>query len=165
MLMPKKNRIAIYELLFKEGVMVAKKDVHMPKHPELADKNVPNLHVMKAMQSLKSQGYVKEQFAWRHFYWYLTNEGIQYLHDYLHLPPEIVPAILRPSRPETGRPRPKVLEGERPARLTRGEADRDTYRRSAVPPGADKKAEAGAGSATEFQFRGGFGRGRGQPPQ
>lgn len=50
MLMPKKNRIAIYELLFKEGVMVAKKDVHMPKHPELVDKNVPNLHVMKAMQ-------------------------------------------------------------------------------------------------------------------
>eukprot|EP00069_Balaena_mysticetus_P014714 bmy_08807T0 len=117
MLMPKKNRIAIYELLFKEGVMVAKKDVHMPKHPELADKNVPNLHVMKAI------------------------------------------------RPETGRPRPKGLEGERPARLTRGEADRDTYRRSAVPSGADKKAEAGAGSATEFQFRGGFGRGRGQPPQ
>uniref|UniRef100_A0A670J3Q8 Ribosomal protein S10 n=1 Tax=Podarcis muralis TaxID=64176 RepID=A0A670J3Q8_PODMU len=152
MLMPKKNRIAIYELLFKEGVMVAKKDVHMPKHPELADKNVPNLHVMKAMQSLKSRGYVKEQFAWRHFYWYLTNEGIQYLRDYLHLPPEIVPATLRRSRPETGRPRPKGLEGERPARLTRGEADRDTYRRSAAPPGADKKAEAGAGSATEFQF-------------
>ncbi|KAM6183639.1 small ribosomal subunit protein eS10 [Erethizon dorsatum] len=165
MLMPKKNRIAIYELLFKEGVMVAKKDVHMPKHPELADKNVPNLHVMKAMQSLKSRGYVKEQFAWRHFYWYLTNEGIQYLRDYLHLPPEIVPATLRRSRPETGRPRPKGVEGERPMRLTRGEADRDTYRRSAAPPGADKKAEAGAGSATEFQFRGGFGRGRGQPPQ
>nr|XP_054512454.1 40S ribosomal protein S10-like [Pan troglodytes] len=138
MLMPKKNWIAIYELLFKEGVMVAKKDVHMPKHPELAYKNVPNLHVMKAMQSLKSRGYVKEQFAWRHFYWYLTNEGIQYLLDYLHLPPEIVPATLRRSRPETGRPRPKGLEGERPARLTRGEADRDTYRRSAVPPGADK---------------------------
>uniref|UniRef100_A0A803V1I0 Ribosomal protein S10 n=1 Tax=Ficedula albicollis TaxID=59894 RepID=A0A803V1I0_FICAL len=148
-----------------KGVMVAKKDVHMPKHPELVDKNVPNLHVMKAMQSLKSRGYVKEQFAWRHFYWYLTNEGIQYLRDYLHLPPEIVPATLRRSRPETGRPRPKGLEGERPARLTRGEADRDTYRRSAVPPGADKKAEAGAGAATEFQFRGGFGRGRGQPPQ
>uniref|UniRef100_A0A8C5T223 Plectin/eS10 N-terminal domain-containing protein n=1 Tax=Malurus cyaneus samueli TaxID=2593467 RepID=A0A8C5T223_9PASS len=111
MLMPKKNRIAIYELLFKEGVMVAKKDVHMPKHPELVDKNVPNLHVMKAMQSLKSRGYVKEQFAWRHFYWYLTNEGIQYLRDYLHLPPEIVPATLRRSRPETGRPRPKGETG------------------------------------------------------
>ncbi|KAK2086292.1 hypothetical protein P7K49_035717 [Saguinus oedipus] len=150
---------------FLRRVMVAKKDVHMPKHPELADKNVPNLHVMKAMQSLKSRGFVKEQFAWRRFYWCLTNEGIQYLRDYLHLPPEIVPATLRRSRPETARPRPKGLEGERPARLTRGEADRDTYRRSAVPPGADKKAEVGAGSATEFQFRGGFGRGRGQPPQ
>lgn len=56
MLMPKKNRIAIYELLFKEGVMVAKKDVHLAKHPELADKNVPNLHVMKAMQVRKNEG-------------------------------------------------------------------------------------------------------------
>ncbi|XP_063489906.1 putative ribosomal protein eS10-like [Symphalangus syndactylus] len=176
MLMPKKNRIAIYELLFKEGVMVAKKDVHMPKHPELADKNVPNLHITKAMQSLKSRGYVKEQFAWRHFYWYLTNEGIQYLRDYLHLPPEIVPATLHlppeivpatlhHSRPESGRPRPQGLEGKQPARLTRGEADRDTYRQCSVPPGADKKAEAGAGSATEFQFSSGCGRGRGQPPQ
>lgn len=31
--------------------MVAKKDVHMPTHPELADKNVPSLRVMKAVQS------------------------------------------------------------------------------------------------------------------
>lgn len=34
--------------------MVAKKDVNILYHPELADKNVPNLHVLKAMQSLKS---------------------------------------------------------------------------------------------------------------
>lgn len=60
------------------------------------------------LQSLKSCGYVKEQFAWRHYYWYLTNEGIQYLRDFLHLPPEIVPATLRrQTRPETARPRPK----------------------------------------------------------
>ncbi|KAF3856674.1 hypothetical protein F7725_017397 [Dissostichus mawsoni] len=168
MLMPKKNRIAIYELLFKEGVMVAKKDVHLPKHPELADKNVPNLHVMKAMQSLKSCGYVKEQFAWRHFYWYLTNEGIQYLRDFLHLPPEIVPATLRrQTRPETARPRPKGMEGERPAALTAAERLTEIHTGDLLHPvtGADKKAEAGAGAATEFQFRGGFGRGRGQPPQ
>lgn len=62
MSMPKKNQIAIYEHLFKQRVMVFKKDVHMPKHPKLADKNVPNLHIMKAMQSLKSQGIVKEVF-------------------------------------------------------------------------------------------------------
>uniref|UniRef100_G3S6C8 Small ribosomal subunit protein eS10 n=1 Tax=Gorilla gorilla gorilla TaxID=9595 RepID=G3S6C8_GORGO len=159
MLMRKKNWIAIYELLFKEGVMVAKKDVHMPKHLEMADKNVPNLRVMKAMQSLKSRGYLKEQL------WHLTNEGIQYLRNYLHLPPEIVPTTLHRSHPETGKPPPEGLEGEQPARLTRGEADRDTYRRSAVSPGADKKAKAGAVSTTEFQFRGRFGRGPGQLPQ
>lgn len=62
MLMPKKNRIAIYELLFKEGVMVAKKDVHLAKHPELADKNVPNLHVMKAMQVRNWRGESQTRF-------------------------------------------------------------------------------------------------------
>uniref|UniRef100_A0A803SSM2 Plectin/eS10 N-terminal domain-containing protein n=1 Tax=Anolis carolinensis TaxID=28377 RepID=A0A803SSM2_ANOCA len=126
--------------------MVAKKDVHMPKHPELAEKNVPNLHIMKAMQSLKSHGYEKEQFAWRHFYWYLTNEGIQYMWDYLHLPPEIVPATF----------------GEHPARLTQGEADRDTYRCSAAPSGADKKAEAGAGQLLNFSLEVDLGK---QPPR
>merc|ERR1712050_266916 len=99
MLMPKKNLVAIYENLFKEGCMVAKKDTHAPKHPEL---DVPNLHVIKALTSLKSRGYVKEQFAWRHFYWYLTNEGIQYLRDYLHLPPEIVPATLKKATKPAG---------------------------------------------------------------
>ena len=105
MLMPKKNRVLIFEYLFKEGVLVAKKDFSAPKHPEI---DVPNLHVIKALTSLKSQGYVREQFSWRHYYWYLTNEGIRYLWDYLHLPAEIVPATLkRQTRPETARPRPK----------------------------------------------------------
>lgn len=48
MLMPKKERMAIYEHLFKEGVMVARKDFHAPKHPEL--ETIQNLHVIKAMQ-------------------------------------------------------------------------------------------------------------------
>ncbi|KAB0349832.1 hypothetical protein FD754_014689 [Muntiacus muntjak] len=132
MLMPKKNRIDIYELLYKAGVM----------HLELSDKNVPNLHVTKAMQSLKSRGYVKEQFAWRHFYWHLTNKAILRLAG--HGPKDW---------------RESDLQGSHEGKLT------NTYRRNALPPGADKKAEAGAGSATEFQFRGGFGHGHGQPPQ
>merc|ERR1712212_1146892 len=78
-------------------------DFHAPKHPEL--EAISNLQVIKACQSLKSKGMVTEQFAWRHYYWYLTNEGIQYLRDFLHLPPEIVPATLkRATRPE---PRPR----------------------------------------------------------
>merc|ERR1711971_235691 len=65
--------------------------------PEL--ETIPNLQVIKALTSLKSRGYVKEQFAWRHYYWYLTNEGIQYLRDYLHLPSEIVPSTLKRALP------------------------------------------------------------------
>lgn len=80
MLMPKQNRVAIYEYLFKEGVMVAKKDYHAPKHPDL--EKIPNLQVIKAMQSLKSRGYVKEQFAWRHFYWYVLILFMIYLEKY-----------------------------------------------------------------------------------
>ncbi|EQC34270.1 30S ribosomal protein S10e [Saprolegnia diclina VS20] len=102
MLVPKKNRIAVYSYLFKEGVMVGKKDFALPKHGEV---DVPNLQVIKLMQSLVSRGYVKETFNWQWYYWYLTAEGLEYLRAYLHLPAEIVPATLkkpaaRPSRPQ-----------------------------------------------------------------
>lgn len=94
MLMPMRDLKAIYEVLFRDGVMVAKKDKRPQiKHPEI--QSVSNLQVIRAMGSLKSRGYVKETFAWRHFYWYLTNDGIVYLRDYLHLPTEIVPASLQ----------------------------------------------------------------------
>uniref|UniRef100_A0AAY4EHV1 Plectin n=1 Tax=Denticeps clupeoides TaxID=299321 RepID=A0AAY4EHV1_9TELE len=94
MVMSLQDLRAIYELLFRDGVMVAKKDKRpQTKHPEIP--GVRNLHVIRAMDSLKSRGYVKETFAWRHFYWYLTNDGIVYLRDYLHLPPEIVPSSLQ----------------------------------------------------------------------
>ncbi|XP_061529834.1 plectin-like isoform X2 [Phycodurus eques] len=94
MVMPLRDLRAIYEVLFRDGVMVAKKDKRpQTKHPEV--QGVCNLQVIRAMGSLKSRGFVKETFAWRHFYWYLTNEGIVYLRDYLRLPLEIVPASLQ----------------------------------------------------------------------
>ncbi|XP_059363295.1 plectin-like isoform X2 [Carassius carassius] len=94
MVMPLDNLKAIYEQLFRDGVMVAKKDKRpQTKHPEIP--SVDNLQVIRAMGSLKSRGFVRETFAWRHYYWYLTNEGIVYLRDYLHLPPEIVPTPLQ----------------------------------------------------------------------
>lgn len=105
--------------------MVAKKDFFAEKHAEL---DVPNLYVIKLMQSLRSRGYVKEQFNWSYFYWFLTNEGIEYLRKYLYLPEEIVPATLKKPRtaPRTpgststegapsgrGAPREKKPEGEK----------------------------------------------------
>uniref|UniRef100_A0A2K5YS76 Plectin n=1 Tax=Mandrillus leucophaeus TaxID=9568 RepID=A0A2K5YS76_MANLE len=94
MLMPRDQLRAIYEVLFREGVMVAKKD-RRPRswHPHVP--GVTNLQVMRAMASLRARGLVRETFAWCHFYWYLTNEGIAHLRQYLHLPPEIVPASLQ----------------------------------------------------------------------
>lgn len=74
MLIPKANTKKIYETLFNEGVVVAKKDFSAPKHPEI---DAPNLHVIKTMQSLVSKKLVREQFAWRHYYWYLENEGVE----------------------------------------------------------------------------------------
>jgi small subunit ribosomal protein S10e len=88
MLIPKENRKQIYQYLFQEGVLVAQKDYELAKHPEI---NVPNLQVIKALQSLQSRGYVKTQFSWQYYYYSLTNEGIEYLRQYLHLPSEIVP--------------------------------------------------------------------------
>nr|ACO15590.1 40S ribosomal protein S10 [Caligus clemensi] len=157
MLMPKANLIKIYENLFNEGVMVAKKDVHAARHPNV---DVPNLHVMKALNSLKSRGYVKEQFAWRHYYWYLTNDGIQYLRDFLHLPPEIVPSTLK--RHVKAESRPRAAPSSRPYDKPAGETDRSAYRRnpgSAGAPNGDKTGAAGPGAAT-MEFRGGYGRGK-----
>jgi small subunit ribosomal protein S10e len=53
MLIPKANRHIIYNALFRDGVLVAQKDYNAPKHEEL---DVPNLQVIKALQSLTSKG-------------------------------------------------------------------------------------------------------------
>lgn len=95
-----------------EGVLFAKKDYNLPKHPLI---DVPNLQVIKLMQSFKSKEYVRETFGWMHYYWFLTNDGIEFLRTYLNLPSEIVPATLKksakplPSRPMGG-------PGDRPPR-------------------------------------------------
>jgi len=77
--------------------MVAKKDGNKAKHddPKLP---VRNLYVMKLLQSLKSRGFVDERFNWQWYYWYLNNEGIEYLREYLHLPAEVVPDTLKQSK-------------------------------------------------------------------
>ncbi|KXJ71527.1 hypothetical protein RP20_CCG020333 [Aedes albopictus] len=145
--------------LFKKGVLVAQKDFYAPKHPEL--ENIPNLHVIKTMQSLKSKNFVKEQFALRHYYWYLTNEGIEYLRSYLHLPSEIVPSTLKRaarSEPQCAR----ATAGLRSADGPKEGEDRQGYRRTQQTGGPDKKGDVGTG-AGDVEFRGRFGRG--QRPQ
>eukprot|EP00192_Tetraselmis_astigmatica_P015273 CAMPEP_0117662820 /NCGR_PEP_ID=MMETSP0804-20121206/8254_1 /TAXON_ID=1074897 /ORGANISM="Tetraselmis astigmatica, Strain CCMP880" /LENGTH=155 /DNA_ID=CAMNT_0005469739 /DNA_START=118 /DNA_END=585 /DNA_ORIENTATION=+ len=154
MLIPKKNRKEVYKFLFNEGVLYAEKDFNLPKHPEL---EVPNLQVIKLMQSMKSRELVTERFAWRHYYWFLTDEGIEYLREYLNLPAEVVPATLKKStRPMERRP----PAGDRPPRRFDGppRGDRDGYRGG--PPGGYSKEGSAPGNYNP-EFRGGFGRGGG----
>ncbi|KAF8651887.1 hypothetical protein AX16_004621 [Volvariella volvacea WC 439] len=141
MIISKQNRRVIYENLFKEGVLVAKKDFNAPKHEEL---DVPNLEVIKALQSLTSKGYVKTRFSWQWYYYVLTPEGVDYLREWLHLPAEIVPATHkrapRPPRPATVRPG----GGEGGAyRAPRG--DRDDYRKKEGAPSEFRPSFGGVG--------------------
>ncbi|KAB2064832.1 hypothetical protein ERO13_A09G040600v2 [Gossypium hirsutum] len=166
MIIPEKNRREICKYLFQEGVCYAKKDYNLAKHPEI---DVPNLQVIKLMQSFKSKEYVRETFAWMHYYWYLTNDGIEFLRTYLNLPSEIVPATLKKSARPPGRlggppgdraRGPPRFEGDRPRF-----GDRDGYRGG--PRGGDFVGDKG-GAPADFQpsFRGpggrpAFGRGGG----
>ncbi|KAK2459910.1 hypothetical protein APHAL10511_008110 [Amanita phalloides] len=139
MIIPKQNRRTIYENLFKEGVLVAKKDFNAPKHEEL---DVPNLQVIKALQSLNSKGFVKTQFSWQHYYYVLTPEGVEYLREWLHLPAEIVPATHKKT-PRPPRPAQVRQGGEGTYRAPRG--DRDDYRKKEDAPANYRPQYAGVG--------------------
>lgn len=147
MIIPEQNRKEISKYLFQEGVCYAKKDYNLAKHPLI---DVPNLQVIKLMQSFKSKEFVRETFAWMHYYWYLTNDGIEFLRTYLNLPSEIVPATLKKTagRPMGGpsgdRPRgPARFEGGKPG----FGGDREGYRRGpAGPSGSDK-----SGAPADYQ--------------
>ena len=101
MLVSKANRREIYTRLFNDGVLVAEKNFFAKSHEEL--KGVRNIEVIKACQSLRSRGYVKEQFSWQHYYYFLTDEGIEYLRGWLHLPPDVVPKTLQAKAIEPAR--------------------------------------------------------------
>ena len=143
MIILKENRRTIYTALFQEGVLVAPKNFEI-KHPNL---DVPNLEVVKAMQSLNSKGYVHTQFNWQWYYYVLTEEGLEYLREYLHLPSEIVPNThKRPARPAQ---RPMGGERDGAYRAPRAGGDGGYRRRD----GFEKKDGAPSGD-----FRPRFGR-------
>ncbi|KAF2689112.1 hypothetical protein K458DRAFT_413417 [Lentithecium fluviatile CBS 122367] len=162
MLIPKADRKKIHEYLFREGVLVAKKDFNLPKHGDIDTKN---LYVVKACQSLTSRGYVKTRFSWQYYYYTLTPEGLDYLREWLHLPAEIVPQTHIKQQRTHAPPRGMMSGDDRDrrggGRGDRGRGgDREGYRRR----DAGEKGEGGAPGEFKPEFRGGFGRGRGAPP-
>ncbi|KAL8278675.1 hypothetical protein RQP46_008967 [Phenoliferia psychrophenolica] len=157
MIITKADRRTIYEALFKDGVLVAKKDFDAPKHLEL---DVRNLLVIKACQSLTSKGFVTTQFSWQYYYYVLTPEGIDYLREFLHLPAEIVPATfkkaVRAARPGA----PARAGGEGAYRAPRRDGE-DSYRRREDGAGGKEKS---AGDDFRPRFSG-VGRGGPRPAE
>ncbi|KAM0154470.1 hypothetical protein ACHAPC_008881 [Botrytis cinerea] len=159
-LIPKADRKLIHEYLFREGVLVAKKE-YENKHPDI---DTRNLYVVKACQSLTSRGYVKTQFSWQYYYYTLTPEGLDYLREWLHLPAEIVPSthikVQRSHAPPRGMmggdERERKPFGGRGGRGGGERGDRGDYRRR---EGGETKEGAAPGEFAP-QFRG-AGRGRG----
>jgi small subunit ribosomal protein S10e len=108
-----------------------------------------NPQVIKLMQSFTSKELVKEQFSWRYYYWYLTNEGIEYLREYLNLSADVVPNTLKKST----RPPTRPMADERAPRGDRGpRGGREGYR-SERPGGFGRGGDkAGPGGNFNPQF-------------
>jgi len=154
-----------------EGVLYAKKDFNLPKHPEI---DVPNLQVIKVMQSFTSKKFVKTAYSWQYYYYFLTNEGIEYLRDYLNYSSEAMPQTLKKAtkpatRPPTSGGPPRGDRGDRGDRggdrPPRFGGDRDSYRSGGGFGRGGDKGGAPEGYNPSFGGGGGgFGRGRGFAP-
>lgn len=145
MLVSKTDRLEVYKYLVKEGVLVVKKDrCGVLKHKELG---LNNLVVFKLMQSLESREYVKCTYNWQYNYFFLTNEGLDYLREYCHFPETVVPDTHK---------------------STGGNAERRPFGESGDRRGGDRPGgrgrfgdKEGAGGDYKPSYRGGYGRGAG----
>ena len=86
-LVPTKEKVKIYTYFLQEGVFACKKD-NVSKNETL---DIPNLHCFLVMRSLVSRKFATEIFKWQWHYYFLTQEGIQYLREYLGLPTTVIP--------------------------------------------------------------------------
>merc|ERR1719487_3028243 len=101
-LISRKEKRLIMQNLFKEGVMVVEKNPRKGNHDELA---ILNLKVFMLCRSLESKGYLMSKFNWQWNYYFLLDEGIEYLREVLGLPAT--------AQPDTWtKPRPTRMTGE-----------------------------------------------------
>ena len=82
-----KDKVKIYTYFLQEGVFACKKD----RTAKNENVDVPNLHCFLVLRSLVSRKFATELFYWQWHYYFLTQEGIKYLREYLGLPNSVVP--------------------------------------------------------------------------
>lgn len=117
-LVPTPVKKTVYERIFKDGVIVVKKDSKLKEHRDF--NGVSNLVVMMITKSLHSRGYLQEKFNWGYHYYFLADEGVEYLREYLHLDETAFPDthIARTAKDTEE-------EAEKPERSGRRWADRE----------------------------------------
>jgi|Transcript_63543 small subunit ribosomal protein S10e len=84
MIIGKEDKITIYTNLFKNGVVVIKRE-------KQKEKKSKSLQTKLLLKSLYSKGLVKETFSWQFYYYTLNDDGVRYLQNYLNIPEKVVP--------------------------------------------------------------------------
>lgn len=147
-------RRTISKLLFKEGVIVIRKDVHILKHLELADKTVSNLPVMKPIVPQISRLH-EGTVSMETFPLVCYQPGYPLSPRLSPPPPDTVPEL---------RLFLKLVWRGSDLQDSQEEKPKET-RSESTGPWCWQKAEVRPGSKAEFQLSGGFGCGCGQSSQ
>lgn len=86
-----KQKKEVYSQLFKDGLVVVKKD---KKYFLEKENSIESLIVIKLMKGLVSKGFVKEKFSWKYYYFVLNDKGIEFLRKFLYIPENVIPLTL-----------------------------------------------------------------------
>ena len=81
----------------------------MTKHETM---DVNNLECFLVMRSLKSRKFVTEVFSWQWHYYFIKNEGVKFLREYLGLPPDVIPNTHRIDKSAKKDDEEQAAEGE-----------------------------------------------------
>lgn len=88
MIIPTKEIKQVNEYIFHYGCIVVEDKNTAETHPHIS---VANYKVMKIVRSLCSKGFLDREFVWRHAYYTITPEGIEWLRKKLYLGAEEYP--------------------------------------------------------------------------
>ena len=125
----KNERNQILFSLLKDGVICVKREFHGVHE----DTGVDNLKVWMLTRSLQSKGYLEVTFSWRHLYYTLTANGINFIKETLGIKDAKVQPKTRKARADAnddeneGEERERGERGDRRGRRNYG--DRDGERR------------------------------------
>merc|ERR1719231_2148438 len=156
-LLSRKEKRSIMQYLFKEGVMVVEKNPRKEKHDELVE--ISNLKCYMLCRSLESRGYLMSKFNWQWHYYFLLDEGIEYLREVLGLPATAQPDTWTKPRPTrmTGGSEGRKGGGKGKGKGWRGDGEERPAggygRGKAVMPEVEFKPENPGGAAAEVEFK------------